>query len=178
LLLAAIVLVVALDRALPGSPWLAGSLAGLLLLPLGIVIVRRQLRPMLSLFRALAGTVGSYRDGDFSFGLAWPRNDELGELVDAHNHLGDVLREQRLGLVQRELLLDTMVQNTPVAMLLVVEEGPVVYGTLAARQLLFQGRKLEGHHLSEVVAQAAGELGLSRQALYRRMERLGIERPA
>ncbi|MGH8029870.1 MAG: sigma-54-dependent transcriptional regulator [Arenimonas sp.] len=29
-----------------------------------------------------------------------------------------------------------------------------------------------------VVAQAANELGLSRQALYRRMERLGIERPA
>lgn len=28
-----------------------------------------------------------------------------------------------------------------------------------------------------VVAQAASELGLSRQALYRRMERLGIERP-
>jgi transcriptional regulator of acetoin/glycerol metabolism len=28
-----------------------------------------------------------------------------------------------------------------------------------------------------VVAQAAAELGLSRQALYRRMERLGIERP-
>jgi transcriptional regulator of acetoin/glycerol metabolism len=29
-----------------------------------------------------------------------------------------------------------------------------------------------------VVAQAAAELGLSRQALYRRMERLGISRPA
>jgi transcriptional regulator of acetoin/glycerol metabolism len=29
-----------------------------------------------------------------------------------------------------------------------------------------------------VVAQAAGELGLSRQALYRRMERLGIARGA
>jgi transcriptional regulator of acetoin/glycerol metabolism len=28
-----------------------------------------------------------------------------------------------------------------------------------------------------VVAQAAAELGLSRQALYRRMERLGIARP-
>jgi len=28
-----------------------------------------------------------------------------------------------------------------------------------------------------VVAQAASELGLSRQALYRRMERLGIARP-
>ena len=78
---------------------------------------------MLSLFRALAGTVTSYRDGDFSFGLHWDGNDELGDLVDAHNDLGDVLREQRLGLVQRELLLDTMVQNTPVAMLLVAESA-------------------------------------------------------
>ena len=74
---------------------------------------------MLSLFRALAGTTLSYRDGDFSFGLRWPHRDELGDLVAAHNELGGVLREQRLALVQRELLLDTMVQNTPVAMLLV-----------------------------------------------------------
>jgi hypothetical protein len=56
----------------------------------------------------------SYRDGDYSFGLHWERNDEIGDLVDAHNALGAVLREQRLDLVQRELLLDTMVQNTPV----------------------------------------------------------------
>ena len=33
---------------------------------------------------------------------------------------------QRLELVRRELLLDTMVQNTPVAMLLVAERGPIV----------------------------------------------------
>jgi two-component system nitrogen regulation sensor histidine kinase NtrY len=153
-----------LSKLLPDDPLLVVAVALLVLLPVSLALLRRQLWPMLSLFRALAGTVGSYRDGDFSFGLAWPRNDELGELVDAHNSLGDVLREQRLGLVQRELLLDTMVQNTPVAMLLVVEEGPVVYGNLAARQLLFQGRKLEGHHLSEVVAQAAAPL---REALAR-----------
>jgi nitrogen fixation/metabolism regulation signal transduction histidine kinase len=109
---------------------------------------------MLSLFRALSGTVGSYRDGDFSFGLRWPRNDELSDLVQAHNALGDVLREQRLGLVQRELLLDTMVQNTPVAMLLVAEHGPIVYANIAARQLLHQGRKLEGHTLDAILAEA------------------------
>jgi nitrogen fixation/metabolism regulation signal transduction histidine kinase len=158
LLLAAIALVIGLDRLLPDSPWLVGSLAGLVLLPTGLTMVRRKLRPMLSLFRALAGTVGSYRDGDFSFGLAWPRNDELGELVDAHNALGDVLRDQRLGLVQRELLLDTMVQNTPVAMVLVAEAGAIVYGNLAARQLLHQGRRLEGHALADVLAQAAAPL--------------------
>jgi transcriptional regulator of acetoin/glycerol metabolism len=113
---------------------------------------------MLSLFRALTGTVSSYRDGDFSFSLRWPRHDELGELVDAHNELGDVLREQRLGLVQRELLLDTMVQNTPVAMLLVAEGGPVVYANIAARQLLNNGRKLEGHSLASILERAAAPL--------------------
>jgi two-component system nitrogen regulation sensor histidine kinase NtrY len=163
-LVLAVVGTLLLARLLPEDPWLVGAVALLVLLPVSLMLLRRQLRPMLSLFRALAGTVGSYRDGDFSFGLAWPRNDELGELVEAHNALGDVLREQRLGLVQRELLLDTMVQNTPVAMLLVADGDPIVYANLAARQLLHQGRRLEGHHLRDVLAQAAPPL---REALAR-----------
>jgi nitrogen fixation/metabolism regulation signal transduction histidine kinase len=146
---------VALDRYFPDSPLLVASLGLLIVIPLALWTVRRQLRPMLSLFRALTGTVSSYRDGDFSFGLRWPRQDELSDLVAAHNELGDVLREQRLGLVQRELLLDSMVQNTPVAMLLVADAGPIVYGNIAARQLLNKGRKLEGHALEEIVSNAA-----------------------
>ena len=112
---------------------------------------RRLLRPVLSLFRALAGTVSSYRDHDFSFGIAWPGNDELGDLVAAHNALGDTLREQRQTLVQRELLLDTMVQNTPVAMLLVAPGGAIVFANLGARRLLNAGRRLEGHHLDALL---------------------------
>jgi nitrogen fixation/metabolism regulation signal transduction histidine kinase len=111
----------------------------------------------------LEGTVTSYRDGDFSFSLHWPQNDELADLIRAHNELGDVLREQRRELVQRELLLDTMVQNTPVAMLLVADvpgrAGTVVYANLAARQLLAEGRKLEGHALAELLAHASPALG-------------------
>lgn len=125
--------------------------AGLLL---SLWLMRRAVRPALSLFRALAGTALSYRDGDFSFGLRWPHRDELGDLVAAHNELGGVLREQRLGLVQRELLLDTMVQNTPVAMLLVAEGGHVVYANLAARRLLNDGRRIEGLSLAALVAAA------------------------
>ena len=155
LMLVAVVLTLLLSRWFEDSPVLVGALALLILLPLSIALVRDRFRPMLSLFRALTGTVSSYRDGDFSFGLNWPRNDELADLVAAHNELGDVLREQRLGLVQRELLLDTMVQNTPVAMLLVAESGPIVYANLAARQLLNQGRKLEGHSLDEILSRAA-----------------------
>ena len=127
-------------------PWLAAVIAVLLsILPLWLLI-GREVDPMRSLFRALAGTVTSYRDGDFAFGLHWTRNDELADLVHAHNALGDTLREQRLTLAQRELLLDTMVQNTPVAMLLFDAAGHVIYGNLAARKLLHDGRRIEGLH--------------------------------
>lgn len=119
-----------------------------------LLFSRRLLRGVLSLFRALSGTVSSYRDNDFSFGIVWPGNDELGDLVAAHNALGEALREQRLGLVQRELLLDTMVQNTPVAMLLIAPGGAIVFANLGARRLLNDGRKLEGHTL-ETLLQAA-----------------------
>ena len=153
-----VVLTLLLSAWFVESPILVGCLALLLLFPLALWLVRSQFKLMLSLFRALTGTVSSYRDGDFSFSLRWPRQDELSELVHAHNELGDVLREQRLGLVQRELLLDTMVQNTPVAMLLVVESGPIVYANLAARQLLNKGRKLEGHSLGAVLRLAAAPL--------------------
>jgi two-component system, NtrC family, nitrogen regulation sensor histidine kinase NtrY len=111
-------------------------------------ILRSALGPWRALFRALAGSVNSYHDGEYNFGIAWHSPDELGELVDAHARMGEVLRDQRQALAQRELLLDTMVQNTPVSMLLVAfgNDGQrrVVYANLAARKLLGDGRGLEG----------------------------------
>jgi nitrogen fixation/metabolism regulation signal transduction histidine kinase len=152
-----VVLALLLDHWLE-NPWLAGSTALIAGLLLAMVVLRRIVRPALSLFRALAGTALSYRDGDFSFGLRWAHRDELGDLVAAHNELGGVLREQRLSLVQRELLLDTMVQNTPVAMVLVAEGGHVVHANLAARKLLNHGRKLEGHSFESLLAAASPAL--------------------
>jgi nitrogen fixation/metabolism regulation signal transduction histidine kinase len=156
LLAVGILIALALDQLLPGRPLAVLGICLLCVVPIAIITLRAQVQPILSLFRALEGTVASYRDGDFSFSLHWPRNDELSDLIAAHNALGEVLREQRLDLVQRELLLDTMVQNTPVAMLLVTEppgaaDRIIVYANVAARQLLFEGRKLEGHALHDVL---------------------------
>jgi nitrogen fixation/metabolism regulation signal transduction histidine kinase len=114
-------------------------------------IIWRTVSPMRALFRALAGTVASYRDGDFSFGITWDKYSDLVELVNAHNALGDALRDQRVSLLQRELLLDTLVQNTPVAMTLVDESQRVVLGNLAARKLLGEGRRLEGQSFPAIL---------------------------
>jgi nitrogen fixation/metabolism regulation signal transduction histidine kinase len=153
LLALAVGLAVALQAWL-GSASGAFAITLLVMLPLAAVAVRQLMQPMLSLFRALAGSVDSYREGDFSFGLSWPLRDEVGELVDTHNALGDALREQRLGLVQRELLLDTMVQNTPVAMVLVDAGGRVTYANLAARREFNAGKRLEGHGLDALLETA------------------------
>lgn len=161
--------VLALAAALPwllaywmNHGWWVTGISSVVLLALMWWSLRRATAPVRSLMRALAGTTSSYRDGEFNFGVYWPGNDELGDLVQAHRELGDVLREQRQGLVQRELLLDTMVQNTPVAMLLIAAGGDgisrVVFSNLAARKLLHGGWKLEGQRMEEVLEQLPVEL--------------------
>ncbi len=169
--LTALAALFAIAAALLGSwltrwllPWAAVLVAAGVLLPLLAWQVRRLLDPVRALFRALAGAVTAYRDGDYSFGIRWDGRGELAELVDAHNRLGDVLREQRNTLVQRELLLDTIVQNTPVAMVLLDPVRRVVLGNLAARKLLGGGSRLEGQDFDAVIESAPAAL---REALAR-----------
>lgn len=141
-----------------GSPWL-GAAATVLLLALPALLFARALaRPVAALIRALSGSVVAFRDGDFSFSIGSRRSDEVGELVSAHNELGRVLREQRQHLFQRELLLDTVVQNTPTALVLVEPGDHIVYANLAARQLLNAGRPLAGDRFGDVVAAAPASL--------------------
>src|SRR5580658_2588262 len=94
-------------------------------------LARRATSPIRTLLRALAGMVASYRDGDFSFSLRLTRSDELGNLVRMHNELSTTLRDQRQRLAQRELLLDTVTQQSPVALVLVDSYEHIVYSNLA-----------------------------------------------
>jgi len=136
----------------------AFALTVVVVLPLAAALATLLTRPLLRLLRALEGVVLSYRDGDFSLSIARRGRDELGSLVALHNALGAALREQRQHLVERELLLDTLVQNTPVALLLSDAGGRVAYANIAARQLLGDGRSLEGASVAELLAGAPAAL--------------------
>jgi two-component system nitrogen regulation sensor histidine kinase NtrY len=118
----------------------------------------RVMQPIGQLLRALSSTVASYREGDFSLSLAAQRNDELGELMAAHNELASALRAQRAHLVQRELLLDTVMQNSPVALVLVDAHERVAYANIAARHLLSEGRSLTGLRFGDALARAPAAL--------------------
>lgn len=135
------------------------GLALLAVAPLYLWLAALATAPLARLLRALQGVVLSYRDGDFSVSMRAQGHGELGELQRLHSELGHALREQRQQLAQRELLLDSVVQNTPLALLLCqAAQGRVVYANLAARRLLAQGRSLVGSPLADVLAQAPAGL--------------------
>ena len=138
---------------------IAAAVFGVLILCLpGLLLARFLARPVAALIRALSGSVAAFGDGDFSFSIRNTRRDEVGDLVDAHNELGRVLREQRQNLFQRELLLDTVVQNTPTALTLIEPGGHVVYANLAARALLNNGRAMNGSLIDTIINEAPPQL--------------------
>jgi nitrogen fixation/metabolism regulation signal transduction histidine kinase len=145
-----------------GDGWLAALVAiAILTVPL-VLLARTAIHPIRRLLRALSGSVASYRDGDYSLSLASRRGDEIGALIQAHNALGQALRGQRQNLVQRELLLDTVMQHTPTALLLVDAHERVVYANLAARHLLNDGKSPLGLPFAELLEGCPPEI---RQAL-------------
>ena len=160
--LAALLLtVVALAAAL--GAWAAHALGSVLLAWSLIVaaaalpicwLAARVMQPIGQMLRALSSTVASYREGDFSLSLVVNRGDELGELMTAHNELSAALRTQRAHLVQRELLLDTVMQNSPVALVLVDAHERIAYANLAARHSLSEGRSLNGLRFGDALARA------------------------
>jgi hypothetical protein len=77
--------------------------------------VRRSLLPQETLLDALADGIGSLNDADYSVTIAAPTEPRLQRLVAAYNQLGGRMRSQRQDLYQRELLLDTVIQASPLA---------------------------------------------------------------
>lgn len=138
---------------------LDGLLLGLLLaVILSVSAVRRFMRRPNRVLTALDDGMASFQDGDFSVSLNAGRDDELGRLVNHYNATGDRLRRERQGLYQRELMLDTVIQSTPWALVLTNANDRVVYCNLAARQLFHQGRRFEGRAFAEVLEDAPATL--------------------
>ncbi len=154
MLLTAVVLAcVAVTLALAALPRALAALCALaLLLPSAIFVLHRFMAPINRYLRVLRDGVAGFRDGDFSLSITVNRNDELGELAALYNHIGEVLRRERQELFQRELLLDTVIQSTPWALVLTNANGHVLYANTAARQLFHDGRKMEGALFSTLLA--------------------------
>jgi len=163
-LAAALLLTAALSAAATAAArlWLAplpAALAGFLLtLAPALWLARRLPRDWPRVLAAVRDGIVSLKDHDFSVSVGPPGDPQLKELVEAYNSLGDVLRRERLDLYQRELLLDTVIQTTPLAMVLTEDGGRIVYANVAGRALLRGGHRLEGLEFAAVLQDAPSAL--------------------
>ena len=121
-------------------------------------LAQRLTRRWVQVVRAVRDGIVSLHDRDFSMNIAATADAELSALSKAYNSLGDVLRRERLDLYQRELLLDTVIQATPLALVLTDDSGRVIYSNIAARQLLYAGHKLEGLEFEAVLTSSPAPL--------------------
>jgi two-component system, NtrC family, nitrogen regulation sensor histidine kinase NtrY len=118
---------------------------------LGWLLARRRLGRVLRSMTSLEDGLRAFRDGDFGMRLAAPKGDEAGEVKRIYNDVADALRQQRNEIYQKELLLDTILQRTPVAVILVNAADRVVYSNAAARELFARGERLDGHRFEDVL---------------------------
>ncbi|MEO0574897.1 MAG: ATP-binding protein [Pseudomonadota bacterium] len=112
-------------------------------------------RPQAQRIRALIDSADSLRDADFSFTIVEHHDDEIGELIRAYNLMVSTLRAERQNLHQRELMLDTVLQASPLALVLCNDSDQVIYANSAARELFSNGKRFAGMRFVGAIASGA-----------------------
>jgi len=111
--------------------------------------------PATSILQAVSDGLLSFTEREYGMRLAAPQADEpLGDLVRRFNKLGEVLRTEHNDRYQREILLETVLETTAMAVVLCNEALRIVYANGAARDLFGGGRKLDGEDFHAILARA------------------------
>ncbi|MGK0381584.1 MAG: two-component system nitrogen regulation sensor histidine kinase NtrY [Flavobacteriales bacterium] len=115
-----------------------------------IVVIISGLNPIKDVLQALNIGVSSFDDKDFSITIDNQQYSEFSLIIDTYNNLAKIMRDERMAIYQRELLLDTVIQSTPIALILTNNHDHIVYSNLAAKTLLNQKKTLEGMTFADI----------------------------
>ena len=144
ILILAITTLVSLFQHFVNNILLAAIFSTAVIVPATLLVLRFYMAPINKILIALNDGFHNFLDNDFSVSLARTRDDELGDLIAVYNKVSEALRDERVHLYQRELLLDTVIQTTPVSLILSDDSGAIIYSNSAARKLLHQGKAING----------------------------------
>jgi two-component system nitrogen regulation sensor histidine kinase NtrY len=118
-----------------------------------ILAVINTLNPIKDVLQALDIGVSAFNDKDFSITIDNQQYSEFRLIINTYNNLAKIMRDERMAIYQRELLLDTVIQSTPVALILTDNHDQIVYSNLAAKTLLNQKKTLEGMKFADIYQQ-------------------------
>ena len=150
LAIAAVYAAMQLPRAWNLSPAARYLVAAAAMLPVIAWSAQALVSRLTELHAVLGNALSAFRDGDFSLRLAVRGDRELAELKRLYNELADAVRGDRRQLYHKEILLDTILQRTPIVVVLVDAAGRVIYSNGAARELFTAGGRLTDRLLAEV----------------------------
>lgn len=131
--------------------WLAYAMALLFSLVLALWLVKFLSRSLSSRITALHSGLLNLIDNDFSVSLANTDGDEFGEVIGLYNQVTESLRGERQYLYQRELLLDTVIQNSSLCLVLTDPRGRIIYSNHNAKNMFNKGRPIQGLIFDEVL---------------------------
>jgi nitrogen fixation/metabolism regulation signal transduction histidine kinase len=132
--------------------------------------------PATSILQAVSDGLLSFSEREYGMRLTAPNADEvLGDLVRRFNKLGEALRTEHNDRYQREILLETVLETTSMAIVLCNEALRIVYANGAARDLFGDGRKLDGQDFRAILAAAPAAF---RQAIEQETDTIfSVEKP-
>jgi two-component system nitrogen regulation sensor histidine kinase NtrY len=132
--------------------WQTIALAALMTLPVVVWSAYMIGSRVRVLYDDLGNALRATRDGDHSLRLVVRGDREVAELKRLYNELADAVSVGRHDVHNKEVLLDTILQRTPIAVVLLNAAGRVIYSNGAARELLAAGARLDGRTFEEIVA--------------------------
>lgn len=124
--------------------WQYFSLLLLFILPLVIAIALYCYSGTDKKFQSLELGLLNFKDNEFTVSLPTTANDEFSHLNQLFNEVSANLRKEKQHIYQRELLLDKVIESSPLAMILVDDADHVIYANSSAKTLLNEGKRIEG----------------------------------
>lgn len=134
--------------------WLSYLIALLFSLSTGIWLVRLFSKSLTKRVTALHSGMLNLIDNDFSISIANTGNDEVADVIGLYNKVTEKLRIERQHLYQRELLLDTVIQNSSLCLVLTDHNDRVIYSNHDAKKLFNKGHPIQGLFFKDIMQQA------------------------
>ena len=136
-----------------GEDWWFFALVLALVTFLSISLIHYFFTPLSEKLSAIEGGLLNFKDNEFSITLDIEGKDELSEIAQLYNQVAVKLRNEKQYIYQRELLLDKVIESSPIVMFLVDDDDYFVYSNSASRHFLNKGERLEGEKLFQLKKQ-------------------------
>lgn len=159
--------------------WAALTVALPVSLAFAIWLVRKLMYQQNIKIAAIQNGMLNLMDNDFSVSITNTGDDELNEIISTFNQLSEKLRKERQYVYQRELLLDTVIQNSNMGVVLIDQEERIIYSNSFAKETLNAGKPINGMQFSDAINATSESLkeilSLRKDGLFRVKEKSGDE---